>query len=49
MVKMSQGREAWRIKSGNYIVNIVTSGSSTAIMDDALKIYSPALERLAKR
>jgi hypothetical protein len=49
MQKTSSGQEVWRIRSGSYVVNVVTSASSTAIMDDAVKIYSPALERLAKR
>jgi mRNA-degrading endonuclease RelE of RelBE toxin-antitoxin system len=47
--KTPRGNEVWRIRSGNYVVNVITSGSSTAVMDDAVKIYSPALKRLAKR
>jgi hypothetical protein len=48
-VKTPDGQEVWRITSGDRIVNLITSSTSTAIMDDAVRIYSPALERLAKR
>jgi hypothetical protein len=48
-VKTPDGREVWHIASGGGIVNITTSSTSATIMDDAMKIYAPALERLAKR
>jgi hypothetical protein len=43
------GREAWRITSGNTVISLITSSTSTAIMDEAVQIYGPALKRLAKR
>jgi hypothetical protein len=43
------GREVWRVASGGKIINLTTSSSSNAAMDDAVRIYSSALERLAKR
>jgi hypothetical protein len=46
---MPDGREAWRIISGDKIISLITSSTSTAIMDEAVQIYGPALKRLAKR
>jgi hypothetical protein len=43
------GREAWRITSGDKVISLITSSTSTAIMDEAVQIYGPALKRLAKR
>lgn len=48
-LKTEDGHEAWRIQTGDRVVDLVTSTSSTSAMDDALRIYLPALERLAKR
>jgi hypothetical protein len=47
--KTSSGAEVWLFTAGGRVVNVTTSNSSASIMDDALKIYSPALKRLAKR
>jgi hypothetical protein len=47
--KTPGGREVWRVASGGRILNLTTSSSSNAAMDDAVRIYSSALERLAKR
>jgi hypothetical protein len=47
--KTPSGGEVWLFTAGGRVVNVTTSNSSASIMDDALKIYSPALERLAKR
>jgi len=47
--KRSSGKEVWHIVVGGDLINLTTSSSSTAVMDDAVRIYSPALERLAKR
>jgi hypothetical protein len=47
--KTPSGAEVWLFTAGGRVVNVTTSNSSASIMDDALKIYSPALERLAKR
>ena len=47
--KTPSGEEVWLFTAGGRVVNVTTSNSSASIMDDALKIYSPALERLAKR
>ena len=43
------GREVWRVASSGKIFDITTSSSSTAAMDVAVKTYSSALKRLAKR
>ena len=43
------GREAWRITCGDKIISLITSSTSTAIMDEAVQIYGPALKRLAER
>jgi hypothetical protein len=42
-------REVWRVSANGQIKNITTTASSTAAMDEAMKIYSRALERLANR
>jgi len=47
--KRPSGKEVWHIVVGGDLINLTTSSSSTAVMDDAVRIYSPALERLAKR
>jgi hypothetical protein len=47
--KPGSRREVWRISDSGRILNLTTSPSSTTIMDEAVKIYRPALERLAKR
>jgi hypothetical protein len=47
--KTPGGREIWWVQVGGRMVNLTTSNSSASIMDDAVKIYSPALKRLAKR
>jgi hypothetical protein len=47
--KPGSRREVWRISDGGQIRNLTTTSSSAAIMDEAVKIYRPALERLAKR
>jgi hypothetical protein len=43
------GREVWVFSTGDRVVNLTTSNSSATIMDEAIKIYAPALKRLAKR
>jgi len=47
--KTPSGAEVWLFRAGGIRVNLTTSNSSASIMDDAVKIYSPALKRLAKR
>jgi hypothetical protein len=47
--KTPRGTEVWHVRVNGKIVSLTTSNSSASIMDDAVKIYSPALERLAKR
>jgi hypothetical protein len=42
-------REVWRISAGGTIKSIATTASSTAAMDEAVKIYGFALKRLANR
>lgn len=47
--KTARGDEVWRLFSNGKLFTLTTSATSAAIMDDALAIYGPALERLAKR
>src|SRR5262245_25497722 len=47
--KTTGGQEVWLVASGGKVHNLTTSTSSTAAMDDAVRIFSSALERLAKR
>jgi hypothetical protein len=42
-------REVWRVSANGQIKNITTTASSTAAMDEAMKIYGFALKRLANR
>jgi hypothetical protein len=42
-------REVWRVPVDGQIKTLVTSNSSTAIMDEAVVIYNNALKRLADR
>jgi hypothetical protein len=48
-VKTPRGTEVWQVRADGKTLHLTTSATSTSIMDDAVKIYSPALERLAKR
>jgi hypothetical protein len=48
-VRTPRGTEVWRVRVDGKNLSLTTSNSSASIMDDAVKIYSPALERLAKR
>jgi hypothetical protein len=41
--------ERWRITDSGKSVTVRTTKSSAKIMDDAVRIYSSALKRLAKR
>jgi hypothetical protein len=45
----ADGREAWRITSGGKVVNLTTSNSSTVAINEAVRIYGPALKRLADK
>jgi hypothetical protein len=47
--KTTRGDEIWHISSADNRLTLTTSSTSAAIMDDAVEIYSDALERLAKR
>jgi hypothetical protein len=47
--KTARGDEVWHLSSNGQLFRLTTSSTSAAIMDDALAIYGPALERLAKR
>ena len=47
--KTASGGEIWYIRVGDQVRSLTTSNSSASVMDDALKVYSPALKRLAKR
>jgi hypothetical protein len=42
-------REVWRVPVGDKVKTLTTSSSSTSAMDEAVEIYSGALERLANR
>ena len=48
-IKTARGTEVWHVRADGKTLSLTTSATSTAIMDDAVKIYSPALKRLAKR
>jgi hypothetical protein len=48
-MRTARGTEVWRVRIDGKSLSLTTSNSSASIMDDAVKIYSPALERLAKR
>jgi hypothetical protein len=48
-VRTANGTEVWHVRVDGQNLSLTTSNSSASIMDDAVKIYSPALERLAKR
>jgi hypothetical protein len=48
-VRTTRGTEVWHVRVDGKSLSLTTSNSSASIMDDAVKIYSPALERLAKR
>ncbi len=41
--------EVWRVASDGKIRNIITSNSTSHVMDEAVKIYGRALRRLADR
>lgn len=41
--------ERWRVTESGKSITVRTTKSSARIMDDAVKIYSSALKRLAKR
>lgn len=43
------GREQWRVASNGEIKSITTRSASTRAMDEAMVIYSSALQRLANR
>ena len=43
------GHEEWRVASDGKIVSLTTRSSSTRAMDEAMVIYSSALQRLANR
>lgn len=47
--RLSDGREVWRVASGDRITDLITSASSTSVMDQAMVIYGRALKRLADR
>ena len=44
-----RGGEVWVIARDGHETTIVSTGSSTATMDDAVALYSRTLKRLAKR
>jgi hypothetical protein len=43
------GHEQWRVASGGKIKNLPVRSASTRAMDQAMVIYSSALQRLANR
>jgi hypothetical protein len=43
------GGEVWQVASDGGTLNLTTSSSSVAVMDVAVKQYSAALKRLAKK
>jgi hypothetical protein len=48
--KTARGEEVWRVRLvEGELAKLTTSTSSASVMDDAVRIYSPALKRLAKK
>ena len=47
--KTPGGDEVWRVSANGRSYQLTTSSSSASVMDDAVRIYRNALERLAKR
>ena len=47
--KTTDGREVWRVASGDKVRTISTSDRSAKSMDRAVKIFGDTLERLAKQ
>ena len=47
--KAENGQEDWYVTTNTGQVTMVTSSTSAAAMDEAVKLYSGALKRLAKR
>lgn len=47
--KTPSGDEVWRVSANGRSYKLTTSSSSVDVMDDAVRIYQNALERLAKR
>jgi hypothetical protein len=47
--KRGRVRDVWRVQSGGVHATLATSASSTTVIDGAVKRYSNALKRLAKR
>ena len=47
--KAENGQEEWYVTTNTGQVTMVTSSTSAAAMDEAVKLYSGALKRLAKR
>ena len=47
--RTESGREKWSVTEDQKTVTEVTSSTSAKIMDDAVRKYSRALRRLAKR
>jgi len=43
------GRDTWRVAVDGKVMTIVTSASSTSVMDEALVVYAGALKRLANK
>ena len=48
-VTPSKGRETWRVTSPGTHRTLVTTNTSTRVMDRATVIFAPALRRLADR
>jgi hypothetical protein len=44
-----KGNESWLVTSGGRVKVITTRRTATAAMDEAVKLYSGALKRLANR
>ena len=47
--KTPSGQEIWHVQLEGRLSKLTTSSSSASVMDEAVKIYSPALKRLAKK
>jgi hypothetical protein len=47
--KTARGQEIWVISGDGGQKQIITTGTSAAVMDDAVLVYQDALKRLADR
>jgi alkyl hydroperoxide reductase subunit AhpC len=49
MVKSDKRREVWCVNIGGERRTVVTTSTSGRVMDEAMRVFAPALKRLADR